>query len=170
MPAPTWYTLALPMARNSGSIKNDLAAALAMTQQDLAELFGVSRRTIQRLKGDLLFLSPARFSHAAVAMYPKDPELAARLAAQGRTTLEQLGLVRPALPPPSAARPTISPTAPTPISPAAADSVVCAAADAMNLSPRALRPGLLAAFSHAHALGLSVEAVKAWLESGDKSL
>ena len=35
----------------------------------------------------------------------------------------------------------------------------------MNLSPRTLRPVLLAAFSRAHALGLSVEAVKAQLEA-----
>ncbi len=76
----------------------------------------------------------------------------------------ELGPVEPA---PARQEASVHP-APAPSSPAAADSVVCAAADAMNLPPRALRPALLAAFKRAHTLGLSVEAVKAWLESSEQ--
>jgi len=156
------------MASDSGSIYYDLARALGVPQQKLADLLGISRRTVQRLDKDLVRLSGDGLRRAAVAVFPKDPELAATLAFRGSTTLEKLGLVHPASPPKPAAGPQPSPPKPTSISPAAADSVVCAAADAMNLPPRTLRPVLLAAFNRAHALGLSVEAVKAWLDRGDE--
>jgi len=39
------------------------------------------------------------------------------------------------------------------------DSVVCAAAEAMSLSPQAIRPAVLAAFARARDAGLSLDAV-----------
>jgi transcriptional regulator with XRE-family HTH domain len=153
------------MAPSSGSIKHDLRTALSLIDREMADLLGVSRRTIQRLDKDLLGLSAEKFGRAAIAVFPKDRQLATRLAARGNTTLEQLGLVRA----PAPQAPAVPAPAPAPISPGGAASVVGAAGDAMNLPPRDLRPVLLAAFSRAHALGLSVEAVKAWLEGGDMS-
>jgi hypothetical protein len=40
------------------------------------------------------------------------------------------------------------------------EAVVCAAADAMDVSPRAMRPALLAAFTRARRIGLTVEAME----------
>ncbi|MDP9001553.1 MAG: hypothetical protein M3O46_15745, partial [Myxococcota bacterium] len=37
------------------------------------------------------------------------------------------------------------------------DAVVCAAAEALDVSPRAVRPALLAAFARASELGLTLE-------------
>ena len=41
-----------------------------------------------------------------------------------------------------------------------AHGVVCVAAEAMDLSPRALRPALFAAFKHARELGLTMDAME----------
>jgi hypothetical protein len=49
------------------------------------------------------------------------------------------------------------------------DTVVCAAAEAMQLMPDAIRPALRAAFRRARLAGLSVEAVDAALQSGVSS-
>jgi len=61
-------------------------------------------------------------------------------------------LPAPALPP--------APPLPPPIPPGVlVDSVVCAAAEAMSLSPQALRPAVLAAFARARDAGLTLDAV-----------
>jgi hypothetical protein len=39
------------------------------------------------------------------------------------------------------------------------DAVVCAAAEAMSLSPQAVRPAVLAAFARARDAGLTLDAV-----------
>jgi hypothetical protein len=91
-----------------------------------------------------------------VAMvHPHDADLAVELAMTLGQTLESLGVVPPPpLPPPPA------PPAPPPTPSAAiVDSVVCAAAEAMELTPGDVRLGLHAAFARAQELGLSVGGV-----------
>src|SRR5262249_27556266 len=77
----------------------------------------------------------------ARAVFPIDPKLAEACALASATTLEALGIVQ-RRPPPSAQR--------------LADSVVCAAAEAMNVPPTAIRHALLAAFQRAVALDLDL--------------
>ncbi|HSS48270.1 MAG TPA: hypothetical protein VLX28_04930, partial [Thermoanaerobaculia bacterium] len=98
-------------------------------------------------------LGPDKLVALARATFPVDQALAARAAALAGTTLEMLGLVRPR----AAAPPPPAPVNPT--SPDVADSVLCAAAEAMNLPPQQLRPTLHAAFARARTLGLTVEMV-----------
>ncbi len=71
---------------------------------------------------------------------PHDASLAKALARAAGGTLEELGLVAPA--PPVAPPP---PKSPVPLA-RRVDSVVCAAADALDAAPRAVRPAVLAAF------------------------
>ena len=89
----------------------------------------------------------------ARAVYPVDASLAAALASEGGQSLESLGLVRPA-PPPVAAP---APSRPFPPVRLLVESVVCAAAEAMQAPPTAVRDVLRAAITRAHALGLNVE-------------
>jgi hypothetical protein len=81
---------------------------------------------------------------------------AAEIAIGADTTLEALGIVRP--PPPAAPPPLPAP--PQPALGSVVDSIVCAAAEAVDLSPGAIRPALVAAFARARELGLGVEAVE----------
>lgn len=88
----------------------------------------------------------------ARAVYPEDAALAAKVAAEGGQTLEGLGLVRPEPAPPPAPS---APPRPFPPTRLVAESVVCAAAEAMQAPPAVMREVLRAAF--ARALGLSLE-------------
>lgn len=133
---------------------------LLLGQRSLGDLLGLSRRTIQRW--DAGKSSPASWELAKLAtvVHPRDADLAAKLAASAGTTLEALGL---AIPPPAAVEPApaIAPQGPPPLSPRhLVDVVVCAAAEALNVAPPAVRPVLLAAFRKAREVGLKVEDVE----------
>jgi len=143
------------MSRNSVALTIEARQALLLNQRSLGELLGLSRRTIQRWDARQAEPSTHDLARIAVAVHPRDSALAARLAAEAGTTLERLGLVAPT-PPPTDALPT--PAAASP--PHLVDVVVCAAAEAMNVAPPAVRPALLAAFRRAREVGLSVEDVE----------
>src|SRR5258708_38339150 len=76
-------------------------SALSLNQRTLAEMLGISARTVQRW--DARRSEPARSDwHAmARAVHPIDAELAERLAQAGRTSLAELGLVGAPPPPPA---------------------------------------------------------------------
>jgi hypothetical protein len=121
---------------------------------DLATLLGCSRRTIQR-NSDTAGLS--RDEHYGIlirAAHPKNPELAAQLARARHTTLEELGLERPAPPP-------------DPTRPEHADSVVYAAADVLQLPPSAVRPAIAAAFAKAREHGVTIDGLARHLSGGN---
>jgi transcriptional regulator with XRE-family HTH domain len=118
-----------------------------MSQGGLATLLGVSRRTISRWTSGGGVLGPHHGEALARALYPVDRELARQAAARGGHTVESLGLVA---------------SAP---SPRVAQIVLCAAAEAMDASPRAVRPALLAAFRAAREEGFTLEAVERSLEA-----
>ncbi len=129
--------------------------ALGTTQLDLAARLGVSRSTGQRWDACRSVPAPAQLHELARLVHPVDADLAKRIAAAGGATLEALGIVvpppplqAPAEPPTSAARDRV------------VDAVVCAAAEAADAVPHAVRPVLLAAFTCARELGLTVEAVE----------
>jgi transcriptional regulator with XRE-family HTH domain len=134
-----------------------------ISQGELGVLLGASRRTGQRWEGSGATPSTQQLHDLARRVYSKDAKLAADIAAEAGSSLEALGIVPAALPAP--------PPAATPAPPAedVVDAVVCAAADAIDVLPRAVRPALLAAFTRARRLGLSVEAVESALNGkGEK--
>jgi DNA-binding XRE family transcriptional regulator len=121
----------------------DARSALSLNQRSLAEFLGISSRTVQRWDAGRSQPVDAEWHKLARAVHPIDPELAARLAKAGRSSLDELGLGR-AAPPPIDVRHL-------------ADGVVCAAAESMDLTPRAVRPAVFAAFRRARQMRLTVE-------------
>jgi transcriptional regulator with XRE-family HTH domain len=126
--------------------------ALRVTQVDLAQMLGASRRTGQRWDAGQSYPSVSQLTELAKAVYARDPALASEVAVSVGTTVDALGLAAPAAPAAPAAIETI------------VDSVVCAAAEAMDALPRAVRPALMAAFARARELHLSIEDVERGLK------
>jgi DNA-binding XRE family transcriptional regulator len=135
--------------------------ALGTTQAKLGETLGVSRRTAQRWASGGGYLLPERMLDLVQRVHPHNAQLAGVLAATLGSTLEGLGVVQP--PPPPLPPPVPAPPPPPPVG--IVDAVVCAAAEAMELTPREVRLGLHAAFSRAQEIGLSVEVVVAALKA-----
>jgi transcriptional regulator with XRE-family HTH domain len=126
--------------------------ALRLYQNELAAKLGASRRTGQRWTTGESRPAAHQFLELAKLLLPVDRGLAARAAAEAGTTLQAAGLVHP------------EPPAPPPVAPrGVVDAVVCAAAEAMNLPPGAVRSAVLAAFARAREIGLSVEMVESAL-------
>jgi transcriptional regulator with XRE-family HTH domain len=140
--------------------------ALSFTQNELAMMLGVARRTVGRWEGGDSTPSIDELRKLARAVHPKDAQLAVEIAAEGGTTLEALGLVVPAskAPPTPPAAPT-PPPRPFPPVDLMIDSVVHVAAqalaahDAHGEPATIVRAVLSAAFSRARGLGLTIEEV-----------
>ena len=120
--------------------------ALGLTQKEFGDIVGKTKRTVQRWEEDGVALIPSEVKAFAQALCPVRPDLAAQMAAAANTTLDELGIVPAA---------HASRTAPSD----AIDSVVRAAAEAMGVSPDAIRPAVAAAFVRARDAGLDVQAV-----------
>jgi hypothetical protein len=128
----------------------EVSSALGLTQAGLGKILGCSSRTIQRWQVASAFsLLPEQAQSLAREVYPHDATLAAKVAAVGGGTLESFGIARPAR----------APTATHLV-----DSLVCAAAEASTLHPREMRPALIAAFTRAYEMGLTIEAVQSALQ------
>ena len=148
--------------------------ALGMTSVDLAQTLGCSRRTMHRWMAGETSIGVSALAHLARLVLPRDRALAEEIAAATSATQVRLGLAPlppldppdspPAMPLPEPAPPLPEP-APAPRPPEITHAVVCAAAEAMDLSPRALRPAIVAAFQCARALGLSVAEVQEGLSA-----
>jgi hypothetical protein len=124
--------------------------ALGTTQEELGERLGVSRRTSQRWAGSGI---PSYYlPELARLVHPHDPVLAGEIAQAAGMTLKAAGIVLPPPPPPA------PPPAPPPDG--VVDAVVCAAAEAMEMLPKAIRPGLHAAFLRAKEIGLTVDVIE----------
>jgi hypothetical protein len=125
---------------------------LGESQEAFGERLGVSRRTVSRWMGrSVMSLDAGACDALARAVYPHDPALAARLVATRGATLEDAGIVSPPAP--------VAPPPPAP-PPYLVDVVVCAAAEALDASPRVVRPALLAALKRARAVGLDMDAME----------
>lgn len=127
--------------------------ALAMSQRQIGEALGVSQRTVSRWYARGPGLTIAQLHTLARLVHPRDPDLAADLAAAASETLESLGIVAPKEVVPSHL---------------VVDSVVCAAADSLGVAPGPVRHALHAAFKRARALGLRMEDVEAALAPSGK--
>jgi len=138
--------------------------ALSLNHQELAELVGSSKRTVERWSAGHGGPYPDHITRLAAAVYPHDADIARRLASFLGQSLESLGIVKPPPPaPPPLPPPVVSPPAPSPLTPLLVESVVAAAAEALDVSPRAVRPAVLAAVDRAKAAGLSVDEMLAVL-------
>jgi len=123
--------------------------ALLLSQRELGELMGVSSRTVIRYMQRGGILLPPTYEKLARAVHARDAELAALLAARAGKSLAALGLgLPPALP---------APARPAPTHAHLVDSVLCAAAEATETTPREMRPGLTAALERLVAVGMTAE-------------
>jgi transcriptional regulator with XRE-family HTH domain len=134
------------MASIDGALLTHCQMALGLTQGELADLLGCTKRTIQRWEDRGASLLAPALEALARALYPVRPDLAAQVATAGRTTLDQLGI-------PSGAAPGV-PAISEPI-----ESMVRSAAEAIGVTPEAVRPAIAAAFARARELGLDVQTV-----------
>jgi hypothetical protein len=143
--------MALQPTGPHGTFLTRAGFALDMSQGELGALLGVSRRTVSRwvAAGDPLLL-PSQAVTLVRALHPRDRALAERVAVQHGLSLEGLGLVANAPSPVPAATPVAH----------LVDTVVCAAAEVLDASPRAVRPAILAAFERARAVGLTMAAAE----------
>jgi transcriptional regulator with XRE-family HTH domain len=124
--------------------------AMGWTQQMLGDALGVSKRTAHRWEGGRATPSVAEVRTLAGLVFPRDPSLAAELAAAASTTLVELGLSQ-----------SQSVTSPVRL---VVQAVVCVAADELACNPQPVRRALHAAFKCARELGLSMEDVEKALE------
>ncbi len=130
--------------------------ALLLNQEKLGELMGSSQRTVQRWYAGQGSPYPDQVTKLVVAVHPRNPDIARRLAATLGHTLESLGVVAPPAPAPAPA-PVAPAPATTPLAPLLVEAVVSAAAEALDVSPRLARPAVLAAVERAKAASLSVD-------------
>jgi transcriptional regulator with XRE-family HTH domain len=126
--------------------------ALGLTQQELADLLGCTKRTIQRWQDKGGSLLPSGIETLARALYPVRPDLAEQVAAAGHTTLEQLGI------------PSVAASGPPAIS-EPIEAIVRSAAEAMGVAPEVVRPAIATAFAGAREVGLDVQAVATYLQA-----
>ena len=148
------------MPRSVPVLVSEVRRALTMSGNDLAKALGWSRRTGQRWARQGGPSSPVVLDMARL-VFPVNPQLAAEVALAGGSTLEGLGLVKPAPPPLPPPRPVYPERV--------VDAVVCAAAEAMQATPQQARPAVLAAFACAQELGLLVEDVTRVLRKAPKA-
>jgi transcriptional regulator with XRE-family HTH domain len=136
--------------------------ALGKSQEQLGEQLGVARRTMSRWVSGDTTPSVGALQKLARLVHPVDAGLASRLAAEGGTTLETLGIVvaRPAPPPPPAApEPPSIPPRPFPPVRLMLNAILYASTEASKASSGDVRTVIAAAFECARGLGLTAEEV-----------
>ena len=150
-----------PDAKISASLVARTRMELGLTQGDVAKACFVARRTVARWESAHSTPTVEQLRKLARMAYPKEPRLAAELAAEGDTTLEALGLVAPAPapPPPPRAFPPV---------PLLVEAVVHVAANVLAAQPEAdpvalARAILYAALERARELGLTTDEMRAAL-------
>ena len=135
-----------------GALLAQAFLTLGYLQRQLGQRLGVSTRTVQRWYAGQGSPSNAQWQELAKDAYLRHPDLAARFARQGGSSVEELGLVAP--PAPASGSRDLEPIEHL------ADGVVCVAAEAIDVTPRAIRPALLAAFRRARQMRLTVEDIE----------
>jgi DNA-binding XRE family transcriptional regulator len=121
--------------------------ALGLTQKEMGNLVGKTKRTVQRWEDRGALLIAAEVAALVQALRPVRPDLAERIAAILDQSRAEIGL-------PALAHGTIDATKADPI-----EAVVAAAARAIGVTPQAVRPAVAAAFARAVEEGLDVHTV-----------
>ncbi|HEY8091716.1 MAG TPA: helix-turn-helix domain-containing protein [Polyangiaceae bacterium] len=129
---------------------------LRLSQGELARELGISRRTVNRWVSRGIVLAHFQAQDLARLVHPADPGLAAEIAAAVGSSLPAMGIPAPS----PAAKVAAPPPHPGERPAHLVDVVVCAAAEALDASPRAVRPALLAAFRRAREAGFTIEDVE----------
>ncbi len=123
---------------------------LGATQLTFGKQLGVHAQTISRWEFGRALPMHEHLQTMVRLVHPKDRELAALLAGRIGQNLHGLGL-----------EPAVTPAQPVGVhAKRAADAVLCAAAESIDLSPVRLRGALLAAVEEAVAAGLTLEALR----------
>jgi hypothetical protein len=129
---------------------------LKLFQKGVAQLLGVPVRTVQRHPATGGLSQTEHYAKLVRAIHPRNPTLAAQIATAIGKSLPELGIhpaptaVSAPLPPPRATQ-------------AHAEAVVCAAADAIGVVPRDVRPIVAAIFSCARKLDVDLSSLTALL-------
>jgi hypothetical protein len=166
MPPPE-KTTAAPRARSTRELVALAQRALGMTHAKFGVALGASQRTSARWAAGQSSLTPRQLGEVARLVHARDAGLAAEIARAAGESLESLGIVGPPPPAPPAAPAKTSPDAKA-ARRFAVDSVVCAAAEAIDVGPAAVRQALLAALTRARQMGLRAEEVEEVLAEGAK--
>jgi hypothetical protein len=116
-----------------------------------------SKRSVQRWQVGTVRPSDHQLAAMARLVHPMHPALAGEIAAAAGETLESLELQE--------SEPPAPPQHPPMPRPLTVDAVVCAAADASDVPPSAVRGMLLAAFRRARELSLATDEVEQALEA-----
>lgn len=135
---------------------------LGTSQAELGKKLGVSRRTITRWMAEESYPKTVEWTALARLVYPHDRALAEQIASGLKETLVTLGIEAPPRPPPPPA--PLPPPRPSPPVGDLVDSVVCAAAEAIAVTPQSIRPALVAAFDRFASVGISLEEMRAALK------
>jgi hypothetical protein len=148
--------MARPDANTLAQLMMRARYTLSTAHSDVPSLLHTSKRTMQRWQAAQSHPSDTELAAIARHLHPIDPQLAGSVAEAMGQTLETLGIVAPQPPPPPALPPMPRHLV--------VDAVVCAAADATDAAPSAVRAILLAAFRRARELGLSTDEVEKALQ------
>jgi hypothetical protein len=135
------------MSAGSGALLIHCQLALGLTQQELGDLLGRNKRTIQRWQDSGFAPSEEQAETLADALQSVRPDLAEQVRDLGRKAALAAGVVTPA----------------TPATPEVIDTILRAAADAAGTSPEAMRPAITAALLKAEEAGVDVKAIVAAL-------
>ena len=136
------------MPSDSAALLVHCQVALGLTQEELGDLLGRNRRTIQRWQESGFEPMADQAETLADALQPVRPDLAEQVRELGRKAAIAAGVTPP-------------------VRPATAeviDAILRAAADAGGTSPEAIRPAIAAAFLEAEEMGVEVRAIVAGLK------
>jgi transcriptional regulator with XRE-family HTH domain len=137
------------MPTNSGALLVHCQLALGLSQEELGDLLGMTRRTIQRWQARGFEPTADQAQTLAHALQPVRPGLAEQVLELARKAALLAGVTPPA-------RPATADVI---------DAILRAAADAAGTSPDAIRPAITAALLKAEEAGGDVSAIVAGLKS-----
>jgi transcriptional regulator with XRE-family HTH domain len=131
--------------------------ALGVSQGQLGDMLGLSRQTVWRYQTGQSNPLASSLQDLARRIRAIDAGLASRLAGAGNGARK--ASFRRAT--------TTSPGTGPPETRLLVDAIVCAAAEALDASPRTVRRALLAAFARARDTGLALDAIETALARAD---
>jgi DNA-binding XRE family transcriptional regulator len=138
--------------------------ALGVSQEELGNRVGVSRRTMTRWGTGKTSPDFSQWAQIARLTYAVNRVLAAQIATEMGESLVSLGIEAPPPPPAPAPAPSAAPARPPIPVGDLVDSIVCAAAEAASTTPQAMRPAILAALDRMLSVQLGVDEVRAALK------
>ena len=137
------------MPADSAALLVRCQIALGLTQEELGELLGRNKRTIQRWQASGFELMADQAETLAHALQPVRPDLAEQVLELGRRAAIAAGMTPPG----------------RPATAQVIDAILRAAADAGGTSPEAIRPAITAALLKAEEAGVEVRSIVAGLKS-----